>query len=103
MNVVWSPLAIERAVEQALHIARDKPGAARSWLLGLFARTARLSALPRLGRIVPELSLPDFRELDIGGYRVIYRVTARQVSILTVRHGRRRLDLSELKSKAGPE
>ncbi len=96
MRVVWSPLAIERAVEQARYIARDKPGAAQRWLTGLFASTGKLSRMPRLGPVVPELGLPDFRELDYHGYRVIYRAEPRRISILTVRHGRRLLDLGEL-------
>jgi plasmid stabilization system protein ParE len=96
LKLVWSPLAIERAVEQAQYIARDKPDAARKWLSNLFARTGKLAKLPRLGRVVPELGLPDFRELKFGIYRTIYRLERRRVSILTVRHGRRLLDRGEL-------
>jgi plasmid stabilization system protein ParE len=96
LKVTWSPLAIERAVGQAQYIAGDKPGAARKWLTGLFAATGKLSRFPELGRIVPELALPDFREIDFGGYRIIYRIEARRISVLTVRHGRRLLDLAEL-------
>lgn len=96
MKVVWSPLAIERAVEQALYIAADKPGAAEKWLSDLFATVDGLVEFPNVGRVVPELDQPDFRELDFGGYRVIYRLEAKQASVLTVRHGRRLLDLDEL-------
>lgn len=96
MRVAWSPLAIERAVEQARHIAADKPAAAEKWLNGLFDSTDPLARFPRQGRVVPELALPEFRELDYKGYRVIYRLEPKQVSVLTVRHGRRLLDLSEL-------
>lgn len=99
MKVVWSPLAIERTVEQAKYIAADKPGAAGTWLSDLFARVDDLVELPNTGRVVPELGQPDFRELDFGGYRVIYRLEAKQVSILTVRHSRRLLDLEELDSR----
>lgn len=96
MRVVWAPLAIERAVEQAKFIAADKPEAARRWLGDLFTSVAKLSKLPQLGRQVPELARADLRELDFHGYRVIYRVEKRQVSILTVRHGRRLFDSSEV-------
>jgi plasmid stabilization system protein ParE len=96
MKVVWSPLAVERAVEQARYIAADKPGAARKWLAGLFAAAGRLATFPRLGRKVPELGLEDFRELDYEGYRVIYRLEARRVTVLTIRHSRRLLDPREL-------
>lgn len=96
MKVIWSPLAIDRGVEQARIIAQDKPSAAEKWLEGLFATTEALANLPRLGRVVPELRNPDYRELSYGKYRIIYRIESRQISVLTVRHSRRRLDLTEL-------
>ena len=96
MRIVWAPLAIERAAEQARYIAEDKPEAGRRWLGDLFTSVAKLSKFPRLGRPVPELARADLRELDFRGYRVIYRVEKRQISILTVRHGRRLLDPSEV-------
>jgi toxin ParE1/3/4 len=96
LKVVWAPLAIDRAVEQARYIAADKPEAGRRWLTALFALVAKLSKFPLLGRQVPELARPEFREIDFRGTRVIYRVETRQVSILTVRHGRRRFDVAEV-------
>jgi plasmid stabilization system protein ParE len=96
LKVVWAPLALERALEQATYIARDKPGAAEKWLNQLFDVVAQLEDLPELGRVLPELGNPAFRELDFRGYRVIYRLETGQVSVLTVRHGRRLLDVSEL-------
>jgi toxin ParE1/3/4 len=96
LRIVWSPLAIKRAMEQARHIAEDKPTAAERWLTRLFASVGKLAEFPQVGRIVPELALPEFRELDFGGYRVIYRVEAKRVAILTVRHSRRLLELGDL-------
>lgn len=96
MKVVWAPRAIERAVEQARFIAADKPEAGRKWLVGLFASVAQLAKFPQLGRQVPELGRIDLREIEFHGHRVIYRVEKRQVSILTVRHGRRLFDASEV-------
>lgn len=83
-------------MEQADYIRRDKPEAGRRWLVELFAAVGKLSRFPRVGRMVPELAQPDFREIDFRGYRVIYRVEPRRVPILTVRHGRRPLDRGEL-------
>jgi len=96
MRVVWSPLAIERAAEAATYIAQDNPIAARRWVDGLFAAAATLSRLPERGRLVPELRRADVRELLLGSYRLVYRVEARRVAILTVRHLRRRFDPEEL-------
>jgi toxin ParE1/3/4 len=96
LKVIWSPLAIDRAVEQARVIAQDKPGAAARWLDGLFDATESLADLPKLGRMVPELKKEDHRELSYGLYRIIYRIDAKQISVLTVRHSRRLFDRAEL-------
>jgi toxin ParE1/3/4 len=97
VKIVWSPLAIERAYEAAAYIAGDKPDAALAWLEGLFAVTDRLERFPESGRIVPEIGLREFREVVYQrAYRVIYRVEARQVSILTVRNFAQLLDPAEL-------
>lgn len=96
MKIAWAPLAVQRAIEQARFIALDKPGAAAKWLDGLFDLAETLERFPERGRVVPELGNQEFRELAYGKYRLIYRVEARRVSVLTVRHGRRLLDLHEL-------
>ena len=98
MKVVWSPLAIERAADVAAHIAADKPGASRQWVDGLFDAAKSLARFPRRGRRVPELNRPEYRELIYGNYRVIYRVDAQRVVVLTVRHSRRLLDVTEIVS-----
>jgi plasmid stabilization system protein ParE len=100
VKVVWSPLAIERAAEAASYIARDRPGAAARWIGELFALVGTLKEHPERGRWLPELDRPDLRELVYGNYRVIYRVEPRRVSVLTVRHGRRLLDSSELAERS---
>lgn len=97
MKIVWSPLAIERAHEAAAYIAGDKPRAALRWLEGLFEVIDRLEAFPESGRIVPEIGLPEFREVVYRRtYRIVYRVEPTRVSILTVRHFAQLLDTSEL-------
>jgi toxin ParE1/3/4 len=102
VNIVWSPLAIERAYEAAVDIAGDKPEAALRWLDGLFRVIDRLEMFPESGRVVPEIGLPAFREVIYRrAHRVIYRIEKARVSILTVRSFAQRLDMSEL--AAAPE
>jgi toxin ParE1/3/4 len=95
MRVVWSPVAIDRAAEAAAYIAKDNPAAARRWVDHLFAAVATLSRLPERGRRVPDLPRADLRELLAGNYRMVYRIEARRIAVLTVRHLRRRFDPSE--------
>jgi len=97
LRVVWSPLAIERAYEAAKYIARDKPEAARSWLEGVFEAVDRLEAFPQAGRMVPEIGLPEYREIVYRkSHRIVYYVDKSTVRILTVRNFARLLDLTEL-------
>jgi len=96
MRLVWSPLAIGRVSDIAEYIALDDAVAAQKWVDKLFSKVERLSEFPESGRMVPEINNKTFRELIYGNYRVIYRFEHGEVSILTVRHGRQILPLSEI-------
>lgn len=98
MKVVWSPLAVDRASEIAEYIARDKPSAAKHWIEELFSKVGQLKSSPQIGRVVPEISDNQFRELIYGSYRIIYRIEKNQISILTIRHGRQILPIDEIKT-----
>jgi toxin ParE1/3/4 len=99
MRIIWSPLAIDRAADIAEYIARDKPSASERWVKTLFAKVEQLSASPEIGRKVPEINDDRFRELIYGNYRIIYRIDDKQISILTVRHGRQILPIEEIKAE----
>lgn len=88
MRIIWSPLAIDRASDIAYYIAKDKPSAAENWVNTVFSKVEQLASAPEIGRIVPELNDSRFRELIYGNYRIIYRVEKKQISILTIRHGK---------------
>jgi toxin ParE1/3/4 len=101
VRIVWSPLAIDRAHEAAAYIAGDKPEAALRWLEGLFRIIDSLEMFPQSGRLVPEIGLPEFREVIYRrSYRVIYRVEKTRISVLTVRNCARLLDIEELNGEA---
>ena len=97
MKVAWSPLAIARVIEAGRYIAGDDPGAADAWVTDLFAKLERLTAFPMRGRVVPERRREDTREVIYKSHRVIYRVERSRLLVLTVRHARQRLDVTELK------
>jgi plasmid stabilization system protein ParE len=74
-----------------LFIARDWPQAAELFARHAFETAERLESFPRSGRVVPELSRPDVRELIVGSYRMIYHLAGDEASILTLHHGARLL------------
>ena len=89
-------MAIDRASEIAEYIALDKPSAADKWINTVFSKVKQLASSPEIGRVVPEIGNEQFRELIYGNYRIIYRVEKKQVSILTIRHGKQILPIEEI-------
>ena len=98
MRIIWSPLAVDRASEIADYIAQDKPAAAEKWIDTVFSKVEQLKSSPEIGRIVPEINDSRFRELIYGNYRIIYRIETKQISILTIRHGKQILPVNEIKA-----
>jgi toxin ParE1/3/4 len=98
MKIIWSPLAVDRTSEIADYIARDKPTAAGKWIDTIFSKVEQLRSFSELGRIVPEINENQFRELIFGNYRIIYRIENKQISILTIRHGKQILPIDEIKA-----
>jgi plasmid stabilization system protein ParE len=96
MKIIWSPLAIDRASEIADYIAKDKPSAAEKWINSLFSKVNQLKLSAGIGRIVPEIKNNQFRELIYGNYRIIYHIEKKQISILTIRHGKQILPIEEI-------
>ncbi|CAN5880483.1 hypothetical protein BH11GEM1_BH11GEM1_31660 [soil metagenome] len=96
MKIVWTELAEYRALEAVDYITRDRPEGAADWLEELLRRVARLDRLAKRGRVIPEIGLPAYREVFHAPYRVLYRVDAKLVVILTLRHWRRAWDPSEV-------
>ena len=96
MKIIWQPLALKRVNETIDLIARDRPLAAEKWAVGLFDLVERLQQSPKRGRVVPEVGREQIRELLYRNHRIIYRLDPDSASILTIRYGRRLLDLEEI-------
>lgn len=95
MNVVWSPLALDKLESIAEFIAFDKPSAAEKWVNDIFDRADMLGAQPELGREVPELLGSNYREIIFGHYRIIYKID-NDIYILTLRNCRQLLAMTDL-------
>jgi toxin ParE1/3/4 len=98
MKIAWSPLAVERASEIVDYISQDKPLAATNWIDTVFSKVDQLRANPEIGRLVPEINECQFRELIYGNYWIIYHIGTKQISILTIRHGKQILPIDEIKA-----
>ena len=96
MRVVWTEYASSQLDEAMAFIARDRPETAMAWLERILDEGASLAELPDRGRVVPETSRQDVRELIVNPYRLVYRRDADVVTITMVVHGHRLLDAEDV-------
>lgn len=97
MKVVWTATAVARLEAIEDFIARDDPTAAERFIDDLLDAGDALGDTPQRGRTVPELPGSGLREIVFRGYRLVYRVTAKRLEILTVFQGHRLLREDEVR------
>jgi len=66
MNVVWSPLALQKLGDVADFISLDNPSAAEKWVNVVFDQAELLGSMPEMGRFVPEMPHTHYREIILA-------------------------------------
>ena len=92
-RVVWSARAVEDLEAIAQYIAVDSNAYAAAVVKRILDIARHLSQFPYAGRIVPEFADENIREWFVYTYRIIYRIENRVVTIATVIHGKRLLNV----------
>ena len=82
--VRWTPQAVEDLAAIRDFIARDSPRYAAITVERIVVAVDILEQFPLSGRIVPERSRDDLRELVRPPYRIVYRVLEDRLDIVTV-------------------
>ena len=98
-RVAWTESAWNDLETTAKYIAKDSPRYAAAFVHEVREAARSLARFSERGRVVPEFGRPEFRELLVRSYRLVYRVTPDTVRILGFIHGSR--DLANLQSQ-GP-
>lgn len=91
MKVRFSAESMARLQAIADYIRPDSPKAADAMLGKLIDRAHRIADLPRAGRTVPEYRIDELREVLERPYRIIYRIRADEIEVVTIMHYRRLL------------
>ncbi len=88
----WMPGAIADLNEIGEYIARDDPDAADRVTQLIWEKAHGLGRLPRKGYPIKVPAGDELRQLDVGAYRIGYRVLGgeivQRVEILAVAHAR---------------
>lgn len=96
MKIMWTNEALARLRDIKKYIAQNNPDRARLFIQKIIDRTDILISNPQIGRVVPEISRPEIRELLFKNYRIVYRVKKDYIEILTVFEGHSLLNSIEL-------
>ena len=90
-GVRWTNQAVKDVESICEFIAKDSASYARLFAKDTIQAVKRIAKFPKSGRIVPELSNENIREIILGNYRIIYRINQDIIEILTVYHSARLL------------
>lgn len=95
MKVIWSKESLRQLIEIENFIASDNPGRAEKFVLKLIECGEKTQNFPFKGRMVPEFSIHEIREVFYKNYRIVYRVSENQIEILTVFEGHKLINYSK--------
>jgi toxin ParE1/3/4 len=91
MKLTWTARARTRLAELHDYIAQDSKPRALAMVERILDRAEMLVVAPRSGVRMKSFVDDEVRELLERPYRIIYRVSATSIEILTVKHYRQRL------------
>ena len=94
-NVRWSQTSERDLTDIIEYIAGNSPSYAYQVFKEIERKASRLSTFPDRGRIVPELQdqgITQYRELIVVPWRIVYRISERNVYVLSVLDSRRNIE-----------
>lgn len=91
VTIVWTEFALEDLQSIHEYISRDSKVYADRVTDKIILRVNQLENFPGSGRVVPEFNNETIRELIQGNYRIIYKISATQLSVVRIHHSARLL------------
>ena len=92
MRVEWTELAYAQLDDAMAYIAHNRPDAGARWFVAMLDEAERLAQFPDSGRVVPEASRDEIRELVVSPYRIVYRRDIDAVFITMFLHERQQVE-----------
>jgi plasmid stabilization system protein ParE len=86
VRVHWTDNAVDHLDGIYSYISRVSEVYARRVADRLTRRSRQIATFPGSGRSVPEIEMPEIREVIEGSYRIIYYIRPDQIDVLAVIH-----------------
>ncbi|PIQ09902.1 MAG: plasmid stabilization protein [Ignavibacteriales bacterium CG18_big_fil_WC_8_21_14_2_50_31_20] len=96
MKIYWTKESLLNLREIEYFISQDNPNAAIKLTDKLISLVEDLIEFPEKGRIVPELSISQIKEILYKNYRIVYLIKKNSIDILTVFESHKLLDIENL-------
>lgn len=87
VSVRWLTQAESELDDIWLYISQDSPQNAAKVVVRLIEAARDLGQYPQAGHIVEEFGKEEVREYAVWPFRLVYRVTEKSVTILSIVHG----------------
>ncbi|MCF6270743.1 MAG: type II toxin-antitoxin system RelE/ParE family toxin [Melioribacteraceae bacterium] len=91
MKIFWTQNAKKELLQIEEFIAADNPSIAIDFVDELINMAETLAEFPTRGRVVPEFSQTNIRELLYKNFRIVYLINKNKIEILTIFEGHRLL------------
>lgn len=92
VKIEWTETARDDLKSIFEFIAKDSHFYATRFIDKIVKRVDVLEKYPNIGRIVPEFSRDELRELIEGNYRIIYQIHENKIEIIRIHHSARILE-----------
>ena len=96
MKIYWSKEALHRLQDIENYISKDNPIVAIDFIDKLITLAESLVDNPEIGRVVPELSISNIKEILYKNYRIVYLLKENTIDILTIFEGHQLLKKEEI-------
>jgi plasmid stabilization system protein ParE len=90
-KLIWSSRSLQDLDNACEYIARDSPRFASMFAERIVQFIETIADQPLLGAVVPEYGDQNLRERLFQNYRIVYRVSKKQVELVTLVHAARLL------------
>lgn len=103
-EIIWSETSEKDLISIIEYIAQDSPSIAYDKVKDIKEKASCLYSFPDRGCIVPELQeqgITQYRELIVSPWRIIYRISAKSVYVVSVLDSRQNVEDILLKRLIG--
>ena len=94
-KVVWTDKCLQRIEEISDYIELDSKKNAEQFIKEIFDKEEMLKNNPKIGKIVPDYEIEEYRQIIIRNYRLVYKINGKSLNMITIRHCRQEKIMNE--------